>query len=269
MEIKSAQLDTGVNIEYSLTGPSTAETLLFVHGLGPNLRQFAPQEKFFSQHYRVLLLSLRGHGGSTIPQHPQTADFTVAKLADDVKALLAFLNIQRVHFVGNSLGGLLGYQQLECDKNLITSLTTFGTTAELHSSAALVWFLTSLTRLLGPKTLGKMAGLSTRDKSVASQVADMFASAQKDAVWRIQKNISDCDYTPLLRSFKLPVQVIRGQLDKEINQQLDSTLQALQSNPHFRLDELEDVGHFSSMEAPAVFNRTLLDFINGMHAAQS
>jgi len=256
-------LKTGVAIEYSLSGPANAETLLFVHGLGPNLRQFELQETFFSRNFQVLLVSLRGHGGSSVPDLPGVQEFTVEKLASDVKSLLSELGIRRVHLIGNSLGGLVGYQLLETNEELLGSLATFGTTAELHTSSGMVWFLTSLTRLLGPKTLGKLAGVSTKDKDVARRISEMFAAARKDAIWMTQKNISDYDYTPVLRNRELPMLVVKGQLDAEINEQLGSTLEALKENPNFKLEELGGVGHFANMEKPEVFNRALLDFLSG------
>lgn len=261
MKTKLIQLCTGVTIEYSLTGSRNTNGLPFVHGLGSNLHQFEPQEEFFSQRFQVLLVSLRGHGKSSIPEHPSIKDFTVEQLAVDIKSLLSELGIQRVHFVGNSLGGLIGYQLLKTDEELIASLTTFGTTAELHTSPTMVWFLTSLTRILGPKTLGKMAAVSTKDKTVARRISEMFALANKDAIWMTQKNISDYDYTPVLRDRDVPILLIRSQQDTEINANLASTLRALQQNPNFQLRELENVGHFADLEKPEIFNQTLLDFL--------
>ncbi|MEJ2597897.1 MAG: alpha/beta hydrolase [Anaerolineales bacterium] len=261
MKTKLSHLHTGVTIEYSLTGPAQADTLLFVHGLGPNLHQFEPQERYFSQHFQVLLVSLRGHGGSSVPDHPTEKDFTVGQLAGDVKALLAELDIRQAHFIGNSLGGLIGYRLLETEAKLLSSLTTFGTTAELHTSSAMVWFLTSLTRTLGPSILGKLAGVSTKDKAVARQISAMFAAANKNAIWMTQKNISDYDYTPVLQDRNLPMLLVRSQQDAEINAQLDSTLDVLQQNPNFQLRELEGVGHFVNMENPQAFNWVLSDFL--------
>ena len=43
LTIKTAALPTGITLEYLLTGPREAPVLAFVHGLGPNLRQFLPQ----------------------------------------------------------------------------------------------------------------------------------------------------------------------------------------------------------------------------------
>lgn len=70
---QTAHLATGATIEYLLEGPADAPVLCFVHGLGANLRQFLPQVVHFNGRYRVLLLSLRGHGGSGQPDSATAA----------------------------------------------------------------------------------------------------------------------------------------------------------------------------------------------------
>jgi 3-oxoadipate enol-lactonase len=261
MKTEFAQLDSGISLEFALAGSPDAETLLFVHGLGPNLRQFEAQMNFFSQEFQVLLVSLRGHGGSSIPDQPERADFSIPALAEDVRSLLTRLDIQKVHFVGNSAGGLVGYQLLINNEDLLSSLTTFGTTAELHTSAPMLWFLTTLTRILGPGTMGKLAKASTKDSQVAEQVAEMFATADKRAIWMTQYNIADYDYRPVLRDQRLPMLMLRGEYDTEINAKLDSTLEVLQGNSDFKLVEMAGAGHFMNMEKPERFNQELLAFL--------
>ncbi|HJH28623.1 MAG TPA: alpha/beta fold hydrolase, partial [Methanosarcinaceae archaeon] len=128
MNIKTIKVNDHVEIEYSLSGPDSEYTLLFMHGLGSNLNQFVPQQQYFARNHRLLLISLRGHGNSSAPINPTRDDYTVREMARDVQDLLTHLGIRKVHFVGNSLGGLIGYELLELDHDLLSSLTTFGTT---------------------------------------------------------------------------------------------------------------------------------------------
>jgi pimeloyl-ACP methyl ester carboxylesterase len=125
MKVMKARVADDVQLENVLSGPEDRETLLFLHGLGANLRQFEPQQQFFAQEYWVLLVSLRGHGNSSGPAQPTLADYTVGRLACDLQALLSYLHIGQVHFVGNSLGGLVGYELLELDAKRIASLSTW------------------------------------------------------------------------------------------------------------------------------------------------
>ena len=54
--------------------------------------------------FRALRLDMRGHGGSD----PLPRPYTMRHLADDVAGALAALQIPRVHFIGLSIGGMLG-----------------------------------------------------------------------------------------------------------------------------------------------------------------
>ncbi len=69
MEINHLDVN-GVNLEYSLTGSAAKPVITFVHGYSMNLKQFLEQERYFSNNYRVLLFSMRGHGGSSCPSSP-------------------------------------------------------------------------------------------------------------------------------------------------------------------------------------------------------
>jgi pimeloyl-ACP methyl ester carboxylesterase len=260
--IRSAVLSTGVSLEYTLTGPSYAPVLCFIHGLGSNLRQFLPQQAYFEQHYRVLLVSLRGHGESTAPEKPTTDDFTLWMLAQDVQALLDHLGIASLHIVGNSLGGLVAYELLRLNQAKILSLTTFGTTAELHSSRLIYWTVVSTIRVLGTRRMAALVGrTATKDRNVGAQLRTYYESASRDALILIAGHIADYDYTALLRRTSIPLLLIQGTLDHEINAQLDTTLAALREHQHNVVARLEEAGHFANMEQPAAFNQLIAEFL--------
>jgi 3-oxoadipate enol-lactonase len=262
VRIRRAKLSTGITMEYALEGAAHARTLLFLHGNGPNLRQFEVQVPYFAGDYRVLLVSLRGHGGSSGPEHPTVADYTVGQLARDVEALLQHLDIDWVHVVGNSLGGLVGYELLDRDPGRIASLTTFGTTAELHSSRLALWTVLATIRLLGVQRLAwLMRRTASPDKAVAARVANMFAMASKEALLLISRNIADYDYTGTLRRHQVPLLLIRGGLDREINANLGSTLDVFHDKPNALVVELLGAGHFANMEKPRAFNEILARFL--------
>lgn len=74
LRTRTVPLTTGITLEYVLEGPSDAPVVAFVHGLGANLHPFAAQAERFRDRYRVLLLSLRGHGGTSNPEQPLAED---------------------------------------------------------------------------------------------------------------------------------------------------------------------------------------------------
>ncbi len=269
MNTRTRALPTGVELEYVLAGPEGADVLCFVHGASANLRQFSGQLARFDDRYRVLLVSLRGHGGSSRPATPELADFTCAALAADLMALWDALDLGPVHLVGNSLGGLVGYELLQLAPGRLRTLTTFGTTAQLTSPASLVWTMTTLQRLLGPRGMGWLfSRTASRDREVAARVGDMCRTADKQALLLVTANIARYDYTPLLGRQTLPILLLRGAFDADINQNLRSTLAALEQTPRFRLVELPGAGHFANLERPDAFDAALADFLTTAEASR-
>jgi len=262
MLIEKVKVSDHVEIEYSLSGTASEYTLLFVHGLGSNLNQFIPQQQYFAQNYRVLLISLRGHGNSPAPLNPTQADYTINKMARDVQSLLTHLDIKKVHFVGNSLGGLIGYELLELDHGLLSSLTTFGTTPMLHSSSFTTRTLLTMHRFLGPKGIAWLIGISaSQDKAVRTRLKPMYEMVSKDALEMITMNIADYDYMDTICRHNIPMMVIRGGLDKWINKNLGPVLEIMEQKPFFELVEIPNAGHFANMENPSDFNEILGGFL--------
>jgi pimeloyl-ACP methyl ester carboxylesterase len=78
--------------------------LLFVHGLASSLSFWDLQLPVFAEGYRVIAVDLPGYGASDRPDAPCTPPW----YADQVIALLDALEIERVTWVGHSMGGQIG-----------------------------------------------------------------------------------------------------------------------------------------------------------------
>ncbi len=262
MKNEKAKLGDHAEIEYSLSGADNEDTLLFVHGLGSNLDQFEMQQQYFAKNYQVLIISLHGHGNSSAPIDPTQADYSVKEMARDVQALLAHLGINKVHFVGNSMGGLVGYELLEMDEGLLSSLTTFGTTARLHSSRFTLRMLLAMLRFLGPKGIAWLVGrTASKDKAVRARLKQMYKMVSKEALELIMMNIADYDYMDTICRHNIPMMLIRGGKDKEINKNLGPVLEIMEQKPSFELVEMTNAGHFANMEKPSDFNEILGRFL--------
>jgi 3-oxoadipate enol-lactonase len=97
------QLDDG-EMHYQIDGPVGAPVLVLSNSLGTDLHMWDAQVAAFSKSFRVVRYDTRGHGKSLISQGP----YTIERLGQDVLALLDALNIERAHFCGLSMGGLIG-----------------------------------------------------------------------------------------------------------------------------------------------------------------
>jgi 3-oxoadipate enol-lactonase len=83
----------------------------------------------------VLNYDTRGHGGTDAPRGAYTLD----QLADDAKALLGALGIQRTHWVGLSMGGMIGQTLALKAPQLFTSLVLCDTSSRIPPEAKPLW----------------------------------------------------------------------------------------------------------------------------------
>jgi 3-oxoadipate enol-lactonase len=91
-------------IHYALEGQSGAPVLVFSNSLGTNYSMWDPQVSEFRKKLRVLRYDTRGHGQSSFTPGP----YSIEQLGKDVLALLDALDLDRCHFCGLSMGGMIG-----------------------------------------------------------------------------------------------------------------------------------------------------------------
>lgn len=256
------EVDRGVYLELATAGDVRAPTVLLVHGNGPNWRQFTPQLTSLADRWHVVAPSLRGHGHSTLPPEPERADLSVQRLAADLLALLDHLDVAVVHLVGNSVGGLVGFELARSAPQRLSTLTTFGTTAQLSASRMLTRSMTLLVRVVGTSGMGRLAGLAVKDRAVGREIAALMAMADPAGVRLLSENIATYDYTLTVASSQTPLLLVRGQHDHGINRNLDTTLAVLAGREDAEVVDLPGAGHFANLEQPDAFDAILRGFLD-------
>ncbi len=91
-------------IHYALEGQSESPVLVFSNSLGANFSMWDAQIPAFRKKFRVLRYDTRGHGQSSCTPGP----YSIEQLAKDVLLLLDALDLDRIHFCGLSMGGMIG-----------------------------------------------------------------------------------------------------------------------------------------------------------------
>lgn len=254
----------GIKIEYFLSGIENKQTILFVHGLGANLSQFENQHRFFQNKYKVLSLSLRGHGNTTSTKELSHSDFKLQKISQDVIALLDELKIEKVHFVGNSMGGNIGYEILKTNKNKLLSFVTFGTTAKLNKSNFTVIVMKMTYKLLCKNTVARLSKSVGQSEYSKNKIYEMISQSSKKTILNLIPYLAKFDYIEIIKKQQIPTLIIKGKKDKEINSVLKSTITAYKENNDFNMVEMKGVGHFVNLDKPNEFNQELQNFINSI-----
>ncbi|MFG1797677.1 3-oxoadipate enol-lactonase [Nocardia sp. NPDC049149] len=122
-----------VLVNHVVDGPVDGPPIVLSGSLGSDLRMWEPQvAALVAAGYRVVRYDHRGHGGSPVPVGP----YSLADLGGDVIALLDRLTIRRAHFVGVSLGGMVGMWVAEFAPCRLSTLTLCCTSADLGPATA-------------------------------------------------------------------------------------------------------------------------------------
>ena len=86
--------------------PANPRVLVCVHGLTRNGRDFDDLARAMAPHYRVICPDVAGRGLSE--WLPVKDDYQLPIYVADMVTLIARLNVDTVHWVGTSMGGLIG-----------------------------------------------------------------------------------------------------------------------------------------------------------------
>ena len=88
-------------MHYLDKGKRKKEVLVLIHGLGSKKESWEPQFEL-SNRYRLVIPDVRGFGESD-----ETDDINVQRFAKDIWELLDELKVERAHFCGISMGGVI------------------------------------------------------------------------------------------------------------------------------------------------------------------
>ena len=124
-------LANDIQINYELTGQAGAPVVMLSHSLASSMVMWNPQLESLEAHFQVLRYDMRGHGDSDAPD----GAYTLELLAEDAVALLDALDIETVHFVGLSIGGMIGQGLALNHADRLKSLTLCDTSAIMPDEA--------------------------------------------------------------------------------------------------------------------------------------
>lgn len=251
----------GIRLHYSVhgTGP---ETVLLVHGLAAGGRQFEADASYFAeQGFRVLVPDLRGHGRSGAPSPHEHEGFSIARFGSDMVELLAHADADTVHWVGNSLGGIIALPLLRSRPEIFRSFAIFGTAFRLGLPALTPHLVPLPHRLAGKRlTAWSTARMTTRERSAWPLVASLIAEFDPRVGRAIARHVHRYDLREEARNFAGPMLMLRGGRDRAVNLALPMSLAAMEGKPNFTLVELREGGHCANLDASEAWRAALLRF---------
>ena len=253
----------GIQINYELSGRNDAPVVMLSHSLASSLVMWNPQLDSLESKFKVLRFDTRGHGDSDAPE----GKYTLEQLAADAVALLDALKIDAVHFVGLSMGGMIG-QNLALDNgNRLKSLTLCDTAAVMPDEAQPIW----QQRIAAAREKGLQDQV---DETLERWFTPAYLSQNSPGVELIRRQIlatpvagyigcseaiRNLDNLKRLSEIKLPTLIMVGEEDPGTPVAASEAMQE-------RIDGSELVvlpaaRHLSNIEQSGAFNEALMDFL--------
>lgn len=260
MKIKTNGIETNYVIEGK--GP----WLTMSHSLAADLTMWDEQAKLLSDRFKVLRYDTRGHGHSSAPPGPYTLDL----LAEDLKALFAALDIKQTHWVGLSMGGMIGETFALKHPGFFQSMVLADTTSRRPPNADQMWG--ERVKIAEDKGMGALV-----ESTLARWFTEPFKQSRKDVMDRIGAGIrntpvpgfvgcchaiSKIDVLDRLKEIKCPALVIVGDQDHGTPPEMARAIQA--NLPGSRLVVIPSAAHLSNIEQPKAFNDALVSFLDSV-----
>jgi 3-oxoadipate enol-lactonase len=248
-------------IRYELEGQSGKPALMFSNSLGANYSMWDPQAREFRKTLRVLRYDTRGHGQSSSTLGP----YSIEQLAKDVIALLDALDLDRVHFCGLSMGGMIGMWLGVNAPERLRKLALCNTGAKIGTLDA--WNTRiEVVRKNGMKSIASAVverwftpAFRQKSPAIISNTHKMIEEANADGYAACCAAIRDCDYREQVSAIRTPTLVISGAHDPA-TPPADGRFLA-QQIPGGRYVEL-NAAHLSNIEDHDRFNKELAAFLN-------
>jgi pimeloyl-ACP methyl ester carboxylesterase len=214
--------------------------------------------------YTAIAPDLPGYGESR-PIEP----YDMAGLAASVTALIDVLQPKRCVLVGHSMGGMVALEMMVAAAERVQALVLSGTSSAFGKPDG-AWQAEFLAQRLGPLDAG--AGMASLAPGLALGMAS--PTAPHDAVARaavLMSAVPQATYRSALRAIvgfnrrellgklRLPVLCLAGEDDRNAPPMLMQQMASRIAGAEFQC--LPGVGHLANMEAPALYNRALIDFL--------
>jgi 3-oxoadipate enol-lactonase len=245
-------------------GPAGAPVVVLAHSLGVTLELWDRTAAALRDRFRVLRYDVRGHGRSEAPPGP----YTLEQMADDVREMLDGLGIDRVHFVGMSMGGLIAMAFALAHPARTRSLVLCDTTACYGPAVIRMWD----DRIRVAESQGMTDELV--DRTLAIWFTPEFHRTHKGTVDEVRallratdprgyaasiRAIGYVDLRGRLPGIRVPTLIVVGEKDPGTPVAMSEEIHAGIAGS--RLHVLPGAMHCSPVEAADAFNRLVAGFL--------
>ena len=246
----------GVPIHYEVQGKGEP-TLVFIHCWGCNRHLWDNQVAEFSKTHRIVTIDLPGHGESGMDRK----NWTVGGFGDDVKTVVAKLDLKRVVLIGSSMGGPVALEAARRMPDRVIGIVPVDTLQNVEDKVPPDQ-LEGVLKALETDFKGATATLMnqfffapTTPPAVKERILADINSRPPAIAIAILRGVIPYDAAPAMREIKVPIRAInadRVPTNVEVNRKYA---------PQFDVVIIKGTGHYPMLEDPARFNALLTDVL--------
>jgi pimeloyl-ACP methyl ester carboxylesterase len=249
--------------QLSFRSRGDGETIVFLHGLLGSSKSWAFQFERLSRNYRMIAWDAPGFGQSEMV--PVSIDAYAEALGEFVR------NVGRpkVSLVGHSMGGTVAARFAATFPDLVSRLVLscshagYGDPETAPMSAKFESRMRELEEA-GPAAYGLNRARDLLPTSVPAPVLDYAAEIASDVnpegLRRATRMLQCADNRPLLPKLKMPVLILTGEKDTDVQPDLKADL--LRLTPMARHVEMPGLAHAPYFEAPDYYSGLIGGFLS-------
>ena len=239
------------------------DAVVLAHAIGMDHRMWDDLASTLAADHRVVRFDARGHGKSPVPQRP----YALEDMAGDAATLLDRLGIERAHWVGLSMGAMVGMAFALEHPERLGRLVLANTTSSYGPEGRKMWEARA-------KAV-KDGGLEAINDMVMSRYfSDDFRAAHGDVVKETSRRflttpvegylgccdaIAELDYTADLSRVHARTLVIAGAADAGTPPAMAEVIAG--RIPGSQLAVIPGAAHLSAVEKPAEFAALVKGFL--------
>jgi pimeloyl-ACP methyl ester carboxylesterase len=258
-----------VDTHFRIEGGGGATPLILLHGVGLDLTMWDGVVDALAADRQVLRFDLLGHGGTEDPPGERTIEDFVTQLLEVVEAV----GFDRPDVAGLSMGGMI----------------TLAAAARHPEAFRRIALLNTVFRRTPEQLAGQRERLAATEAAGMAVVADMAIDRWFSAEWQATHPTETCtvrdrilanDLGAYLKAYRVfvdddplmpcgaewitaPTLAMTGELDPGSTPEMSRALAA--AVPGGQAVVIPDLHHLPPIEAPDVFVRSLLDFLDQEH----
>jgi 3-oxoadipate enol-lactonase len=248
-------------VNHEIEGPEDAPVLVLSSSIGSSLSMWDAQTNALRERFRVLRYDHRGHGKSPVPGGPYSMD----DLGRDVISLVDSLGVERFHFCGLSLGGMVGMWLASEAPERVEKLVLASTAAELGPPSMWDERIEAVTNggmeSLVDAVMERWFTENFEDRAELERIRRIFLDTPPEGYAACSAAIRDMKLRDRLPSIKADTLVISASEDPATPPERGEEIK--DAIPNARMSVIPDASHIANVEKPERFTSELVEHLDG------